>query len=239
MKAAAAGNATVRRFADGSGGWFVVKDEESGKSFGLPFETTAERLAGSYVLQATINAPAKDAPFTTAALRMMEAARVVARVGNAKMIVPVELAIPMEPWSLRFDVPWEMDLEPPSPDGSGLRLAGKTASGVMMTAFLDRNDPVGTAAQRRDFIAEFPRSLPARMKPKVVKVNGLRTWDEAGKSFLAYDVEAEGVPGVHRSQNVVLVRDGWWIDVHVSQSPASPESQALVDALVASVRMAD
>lgn len=146
----------------------------------------------------------------------------------------VVIAFPGRPVKLRLSLPgFIVDPLTPKRDEPGVRLAARhPGTGVVVTAFLERSPEGWTAARHRE------EALALMQAGDGMKRDNLRRSERNGAAILEYEVkEFRGEAIRQRSMNAYLVKDGVWIDVHVSKTGFKPEDQAQLDAVIDSVRL--
>jgi hypothetical protein len=146
----------------------------------------------------------------------------------------IAMAFPGKSWRVRIALPG-FDVEPLAPKQSepGVRMLARNAkSGVIVSAYLERSPEGWTAVRHRE------DALVKMQAGDGMKRDKVRRFERADAAILEYEVAAyRGERIDQKSMNAYLVRDGVWIDVHVSKTAFKPEDQPLLDAVIDSVRI--
>lgn len=189
---------------------------------------------GRLMMTFTILTNLKDSPERTKALDVVRSARYQPAGPPWRTSTGTyALAFPDRKWRLAIDLPG-FDIGPASilPDAQGVTLGGPNESTDMMaTVFLEtaRKDRTEVAC-REDYWKKLQTNLPQVRQD-------VRRYQRGDMAILEFVVpEVEGVPIKQKSLNAFLVKDGAWIDVHLSKVNFQPEDQALFERILDSVR---
>jgi len=194
-------------------------------------------VVGGLLVTFTLLTNVADAPERDQALEALRSARHLAP--GSPWRTPegaVRLWYPGKDWQLVLDLPgYEMPPLELSEQADAVRLEGSNpSSGMRFTLFLEKAEEGWSAADnRKHYWKSIRENLPMRRKD-------VQRYEKGSAAILEFVVpEIEGVPLDHKSLNLFLVRDGVWIDLHLSKDGFEPEDQALFDAVAGSVRFED
>ena len=237
--------AKVRALEGATGAWFNSRDPEAPRGPGdFEWLTRMQAASGKVLLSATVLTHEENPPMRQAAFAMIAGARVLPLPAGAAATIPVALTLPGRAWSVALDLPGDFAVEPPktSPDGAMQYVeATDDERGLTLTVHVEPVQGPGGAKAHRDILVQHARDLPTRLSAAGnpgIDVKNLKSWEDGERAFVAYDtLGPEGMGLMMRSQNLVLVRDGSWVDVHLSHSQAGTETQAIFDAIMESVRI--
>lgn len=146
----------------------------------------------------------------------------------------VAMAFPGKSWKLRLALPgFAVDPLTPKTEEPGVRLLARNPkTGVIVSAFLERSPEGWTAVRHRE------DALVKMQAGDGMKRDSLRRSERGDAAILEYQVaEYRGERIDQKSMNSYRVKDGVWIDVHVSKEGYRPEDQTLLDAVIDSVRI--
>jgi hypothetical protein len=170
-----------------------------------------------------------------AALEMVRSARYVEpgppwrRPGGTIALNP-----PDRPWRVALDVPgFRVQLPQARSEPPGLRMEGvNDQAGMMMTLFIEPSAPGRTAADHRE---DIWRHISADDRAQETDVRRSSRGDIA---LLEYRIrEFAGRASNRKHLNAVLVKDGYWIDVHLSTLSDAEGEPAPFAAIVDSIRL--
>ena len=144
----------------------------------------------------------------------------------------VSLALPDRAWRLLIDLPG-FTFGPKQSLPARARLAGANASTAMnLSVFLEAAAPGRTAVDYRE-------QLWARTKSTGPFID-VRRSERDGMALLERTFPgAAGVRIDQRHVNALVVRDGVWLDVHLSKPRYTPQDDPLFEAIIRTVRFAD
>lgn len=142
------------------------------------------------------------------------------------------LSTPGSSWSLEIDTPgFTLEKRVFSRDGMSAQLkAHDSDKGIILSAFLEKAASPGDAVKCREYYWNDAQKSP--MKKDDIKMS------EAGQiALVEYTVkELEGIQVNDKNLNAYLAKDGYWVDVHISKADFKPEDEALLQAIVKSIR---
>jgi hypothetical protein len=192
---------------------------------------------GRLLVTFTLLTNVKDAPERAQALEIVRSAS--HGRPTAPWLTPeggVALAYPGKTWKLAMDLPG-FDIEPTQlkAGGKGVRLAGyNKATKMIITAFLEEAHPGWTAIDHReDAWKTMQRASP--MDRQDVKRS-----ERGNMALLEMFVPSyKGKQTNQKHVNAYLVRDGVWIDVHLSKVDFKDADMALFEKVLGSVRLVD
>jgi tetratricopeptide (TPR) repeat protein len=142
------------------------------------------------------------------------------------------LMIPGASWSLEIDVPGFTLLHRNfSDDGTAARLMAENENtGLILSAFMEKAAAAGDAKQCREYYWNAAQKSP--MKKDDFKMS------ETGSVALAEYIvkEYRGMPVNQKNVNAYLSRHGYWFDVHISKADFKPDDEAMLQAVVKSIR---
>lgn len=225
------------------GYYFSATDKTvaSGSAEDFKFIDQGAAAVGPRLMTFTILTNAADGPERTVAREIVKSARHVAAEtppgasaasgASGGSGGQATLTFPGKTWHLALDLPgYEIDPPAPVAGGQGATLGGKNPkTGMLITVFLEAAKPGRTAVQYRDdYWKRVQKEIPAERKDILLHQRG-----EA--ALLEFRIPKMGnMEFNHKSLNAMWVRDGVWVDVHLSKTPFTPEDQALFDQVVAS-----
>jgi hypothetical protein len=192
---------------------------------------------GRLLVTFTILTNVKDAPERAQALEIVRSA------SHGRPRTPwltpeggVALSYPGKTWKLKMDLPG-YDIEPTQlkEGGKGVRLSGyNKATGMIITAFLEEAHPGWTAVDHReDAWKTMQRASP--MDRQDVKRS-----ERGSMALLEMFVPSyQGQQTNQKHVNAYLVRDGVWIDVHLSKPGFKDADVALFEKVLGSVKLVD
>jgi hypothetical protein len=136
-------------------------------------------------------------------------------------------------WRLVVDLPG-FEIGPPevTADAQGVSLKGThPGTGMNVSVFLEPAHEGWTAVDyREDYWQKISTGAPIRRKR-------VKRTERDGMALLEFLMpELEGIPVRQKSLNAFLVRDGLWIDVHLSKVRFEKEDQKLFKQVLASIR---
>jgi hypothetical protein len=146
----------------------------------------------------------------------------------------VSLALPDRAWRLLVDLPgFAFEPRQSLPAQQGVRLAGSNAStGMNVTAFLQ-------AAVRGRTAVDYREQVWARIQP-TGPFTDVRRSERDGMALLERTFPGPaGLRIDQRHVNAHVVRDGVWLDVHLSKPRYTTADDALFDAIIRTVRFAN
>lgn len=185
-------------------------------------------VTGPVMVTFTVLTNLQDDPQRRAAIEVIRSSR----WGPPEMPVQdehgtVRLPYPGKDWALLIDLPG-FDLEPlmRGSEGRSIQLAGSNVvREVTLTLFLEPAESGWSAVEYRDHLIERLSKYP----PEERKV---RRWERDDVAFLQYRIAV--INQTHR--NAEMVRDGVWVDVHLSKLDFRAKDRELFDRILGSVR---
>lgn len=145
------------------------------------------------------------------------------------------LSLPDKSWSLLVDLPgFKRDGRRTRPDGSGTMIqASNKKTHLVASVFLEsRPDLDSTEACKADYWGKASKSPLPKSEVQHVTVGPM-----AAVHWLVR--EYRGLPLMQKHVNAYLYRDGVCIDVHLSKVQYEPKDEALLTAVLTSVRFSD
>lgn len=192
---------------------------------------------GRLILTFTLLTNAKDAPERAAAREIVRTAVLAPpRPPRQTPEGTVRLPAPGPKWSLAIDLPG-FALDPiqirEDPPGTKLSAVNRTA-GLILTAFIETAKPGWTAVDARENAWNIMQTA-SPMERKDVKRS-----ERGDIALLEYSVPRyKGEDLNQRSVNAYMVRDGMWIDVHISKTQYEPNDDALFQKVIGTIRIVD
>ena len=144
------------------------------------------------------------------------------------------LAMPGKPWRFTVALPgFDIGSATPLANGPGVTISGpNAATHMMVSVFLEVAKPGLNAVGYRDqYWARLQKADPIRRED-------VKQSEMGEAALLEFRVPEVGSMKNfnHKSMNAMWVRDGVWIDLHLSQTTFKQEDQALFEQIVKSVR---
>lgn len=120
----------------------------------------------------------------------------------------------------------------------GIRIYGENPETHMIVSIFLEPSPEGwTVLDHR--VDVWKKAKKTQEKAGWSPVDVVR-YERGGMAVLQYDVpEVRGVPVKQRSVNAFLVKDGFYVDVHLSKAEYSSKDEALFSAVLNSIRFKD
>ena len=148
----------------------------------------------------------------------------------------VRLRAPGPKWSLAIDLPG-FDLEPIQirEDPPGTKLSGQNrTTHMIITAFIETSKPGWTAVDHRE---DAWRTMQTASP---MERQNIKRSERGAMALMEYFVPTyKGQSVQQKSMNAYLVRDGFWIDVHLSKVEYMLDDDALFEKILESVRIVD
>jgi hypothetical protein len=169
-------------------------------------------------------------------------ALVLQALGRAREVDPqrtheagtVSLVLAGKPWALLVDIPGlAVDKGGGLPDGSAMIQGHNGETGITASIFLQPAPGPGGPAECR--AAYFEKALLSPLE-KTGVVRSERGAMAIGEYLVP---RAEGREVHQKHVNAYLVRDGVWIDVHLSKVAYQPSDQELFERALSSIRYSD
>lgn len=143
------------------------------------------------------------------------------------------LSLPELAWSLEIDAPgFVIEEREISPRGDAARLQAKNeATGVILSAFLERAAGAGGAKECREYYWNRAQQSPFRKEQ-------IQFYELGPAAVVEYLVpEHRGIKVNQRNLNAYLAEDGFWIDVHLSTTRAAGGTNNPLRAIVPHIRI--
>ena len=104
---------------------------------------------------------------------------------------------------------------------------------MMVSLFLEKAKPGRDAAEYRDdYWKRLQKKDPANRQD-------VRLREQGDMATLEFRIKVVVIPLDYRSLNAMWVRDGVWVDLHISRGPSGPDDQALFENILATARFED
>jgi tetratricopeptide (TPR) repeat protein len=162
------------------------------------------------------------------ALLMLGAANAMAEGG-------LKLTLPDLDWALRISSPgFDVESGAMRPDGLATKvMAVNNSTGMVMSAFIEPAQTGGDSRVAREYYSNGLKESPP-------KEDDIAFSEDGEAAILEYFIrEYRGVPINQRHVNVYYVRDGFWIDVHLSKTECADSDKWLFDDVLASISFVD
>lgn len=212
--------------------WFVTPTKNLGRDGFRWFTAGAAALAGTMVTFNLLHdaEPPSDRVLVLQALgRAREVDPRKARVAGT-----VSLALRGKPWAVLVDVPGlTLEHSGESPGGSAVVSGHSGETGVVASMTLSPAPGLGGPAEAR--ATYFEKALLSPFEKHDV-ARSQRGAMAIGEYLIA---RHDGRDVRQKHVNAYLVRDGVWIDVHLSKVDFRPADQALFDGVLDSIRYSD
>lgn len=189
---------------------------------------------GRLMMTFTVLTNVADAPERTKALDVVRSSRHLPpgppwRVSKGSFA----LAFPGKTWRLTLDLPG-YDIGPAEllPEARGVKLAGTNPrTQMIISVFLEKAREGWTAVDHRE---DYWKRIRKGMR---VDREDVQRSERGQMAILEFRVPTiEGAPVHRKSLNAFVVRDGVWIDVHLSKGSFQPDDQVLFDQVLDSLR---
>ncbi|UCG60548.1 MAG: hypothetical protein JSV52_09445 [Candidatus Zixiibacteriota bacterium] len=145
------------------------------------------------------------------------------------------LSLPDLDWALQIDVPdFKIKSGGLRPDGLATKaVAVNDATGIVLSVFIEVAQKPGDSRVAREYYLSGIEQSPMKEEQMV-------TSEDGDVALLEYVIkEYQGVKVNQRNVNAYMVRDEFWVDVHLSKAEYVDSEKKLFDELLASVVIVD